>query len=360
VRRPKTAERVPVLKLKLGELRMKRIYFIIAIMAGVAVVAGAVSYRTSGGEKSFLAADFNDGDQNRLGGKLNVFKRAPSEAEREFDGAQRRGPAGRGLRICADRKSEGFCGMWMHFFDMNAAQPSYFDARNYRCLSFWVKGEEGGESFTVKLADKKWIAKQDSIPLGPITDFLPGGVTTEWQEVLVPLHTNETLDWHQLGGLTLDFDKPGQYTVYVDDVSFKHGPVKSSSAQTAAHDTQEEPVAAAPKTGVIVHPANGANVSRIEELRGNLAPDQDAVVLVRCAQPNSPWWVQEDVERSGERGFKSIVRFGNDKTPPGTEFQAVVILPPTAEATKEFRAGDTLKALPDGIPRSSLVQVVTQ
>jgi len=335
---------------------MRRNYYIIGIMAGVALAAGAVTYRSSGEETRSLAADFNEGDLNQLGGKLNVYQRAPSQAEKEFVTAQRRGPFGRGLRIHADREPDGFCGMWMHFFDMDASQPVYFDAEGYRYLSFWVKGEKGGEDFTIKLADSKWIAKQDSIALGPVTEFLPDGVSAEWQEVLVPLHSNDTLDWRQLGGLTLDFDKPGSHTIYIDDVSFKHG----APTPAPVRITKKEPAIAGPEPDTIVRPAAGTRVSRVEELHGKLDRGQHAVVLVRCAQPNSPWWIQEQVERSGESGFKSRVRFGNDKTPPGTEFQAVVILPPTAEAARQFRVGETLKTLPDGIPKSRLVQVVSR
>lgn len=335
---------------------MTRSSYVIAIAAGVAVVAGTVTYRSSGEEKKSLAANFDEGDLNQLGGKLNVYQRAPSRAEREFVTAERRGSFGRGLRIHADREPEGFCGMWMHFFDMDASQPVYFDAEGYRYLSFWVKGEKGSEDFTIKLADSKWIARQDSIALGPVTDFLTGGVNAEWQEVLVPLHSTETLDWRQLGGLTLDFDTPGSHTIYIDDVSFKHG----APAPAPVRITKGEPAIAGPEPDMIVHPSAGTRVSRVEELRGNLFRGQHAVVLVRCAQPNSPWWIQEQVERSGGSGFKSRVRFGNDKTPPGTEFHAVVILPPTAEAARQFRVGETLKALPDGIPKSKLVQVVSR
>jgi len=339
---------------------MTRTYYAIAIMTGVALVAGAVTYRSSGEETSFLAADFNDGDQNQLGGKLNVFQRAPSLAEKEFVTAQRRGSFGRGLRIHVDREPEGFCGMWMHFFDMDASQPVYFDAEGYRYLSFWVKGEEGGEDFTIKLADKKWIAKQDSIAVGSIADFLPGGVNTEWQEVLVPLHSDDALDWRQLGGLTLDFAKPGTHVVYVDDVSFKQAGPTVVPVRVPVRIVKKETVVVAPEPDIIVLPAAGARVSRVEEFRGDLAPGRNAVVVVRCAEPNSPWWIQEPVERSGERGIKSRVRFGNEKTPPGTEFHAVVILPPSDEAARQFRVGETLKTLPEGIPQSKVVQVVSK
>ena len=79
----------------------------------------------------------------------------------------------------------------------------------------------GGEQFTVKLADGKWIEKDDSLPVGGIRRFLPKGVTNQWQEVLIPLAALKGLDIQYLGGLTLDFTSPGRQAVWIDDISFK-------------------------------------------------------------------------------------------------------------------------------------------
>jgi len=340
-----------------GELRMNTIYFAVASLA---LGAGVVTYQSSGaGEDCYMAADFDAGQQNQLGGYLNAYKAGPSSAKVKYATAKRRGASGRSLCISADRKTEGFCGTWMHFFDMHTPNHKYFDAGSYRCLSFWVKGEAGGEEFSVKLADKKWIAKEDSVALGPIAEFLPGGVTTEWQEARVPLHTDNGLDWHQLGGLTFDFDKPGSHTVYVDDVTFKFDPTASAPVQATVRNAEEKPAVAAPETAVIIRPASGARVSRREDLDVEVPPGKHAVVLVRCAEPHNLWWVQEEVQRSAEDRIKAKVRFGNDNTPAGTKFLVAVILPPTAEAAGQFRIGNTMKTLPSGIPQSKLLQVVS-
>lgn len=84
-----------------------------------------------------------------------------------------------------------------------------------------MKGQVGGEQFTVKLADGKWIEKDDSLPVGDIRRFLPKGVTNQWQEVLIPLAALKGLDIQYLGGLTLDFTSPGRQAVWIDDISFK-------------------------------------------------------------------------------------------------------------------------------------------
>lgn len=74
-----------------------------------------------------------------------------------------RGREGRSVRIAAERAESGFCGYWIHFFDMRAVEKTYFDAARYEYLSFWVRGAEGGEDFLIKLADERWITKQDSV-----------------------------------------------------------------------------------------------------------------------------------------------------------------------------------------------------
>ncbi len=165
--------------------------------------------------------DFDHGIQNELGGYYNKFERSPSQASTFLDSSVYRGNGGRSLRVTADRQDEGFCGVWMHFFDFKAPQRQYFDASPYEYLSFWIRGEKGDEQLTVKLADRDWIELEDSLPVGPAREFMPGQISTQWRQVLVPLKRFTRLDLHSFGGLTLEFTESGKQTVYIDDVSFK-------------------------------------------------------------------------------------------------------------------------------------------
>jgi hypothetical protein len=125
----------------------------------------------------------------------------------------------------------------MHFFDFRSDRPRFLDTTSYQYLSFWVKGDKGGEDFAIKLSDAAWIVKEDSIQIGYASDYLKKGVTTEWQEVLVPLADMKDfrLDPGELGGMTLEFMSEGGCTIYIDDVSLK----KSSDILTPL--TQELP-----------------------------------------------------------------------------------------------------------------------
>lgn len=168
-----------------------------------------------------LVDDFNRGNQNNLGGYYNKFEKIPSSAIVGPTEDVYRGEAGKSLKISVKKANVGFCGAWLHLFDFRADKKNFLNAYGYEYLSFWVKGEKGGEKFVIKLADKRWIGLDDSASIGPVDRFLPGGVKTTWSEVLVPLAEVRNLNLSELGGITFDFAYPGEYTVYIDDVAFK-------------------------------------------------------------------------------------------------------------------------------------------
>ena len=192
------------------------------LLCGAGLKASAAELAAA--DADVLLVDDFDGDiQNSLLGFRSTFEAAPSKAKSLRTDQVFRRQTGKSLRLDVDRREAGFCGAWIHFFDMHADVPRFFDASDFEYLSFWVRGESGGETLDVQLADKTWIRKQDSLRLGEISDFLPGGITTSWQEVLVPLHSRGGLNLKELGGLTLNFRSLGKATIYLDDLSFKRG-----------------------------------------------------------------------------------------------------------------------------------------
>lgn len=200
-----------------------RLPLFLLLFCGIAIIANATEPAATRSSTAdvLLVDDFNGDIQNGLFGYRSAFEAEPSSAKSLRTDHVFRGKSGKSLRLEVNRREAGFCGVWIHFFDMHADVPRYFDASGYAYLSFWVRGESGGEAFQVQLADKTWIGKQDSLPLGEISELLPGGVTTTWQEVLVPLRPREGLNLEELGGLTLNFRSTGKAVIFVDDVSFK-------------------------------------------------------------------------------------------------------------------------------------------
>ena len=61
------------------------------------------------------------------------------------------------------------------------------DVRPFEALSFWIRGEVGGEALQVRLADERWERIGDALTIGPVSNFLPSGrVEAEWQQAVIP------------------------------------------------------------------------------------------------------------------------------------------------------------------------------
>lgn len=71
------------------------------------------------------------------------------------------------------------------------------------------------------MADRNWLTIGDSVKAGSIERYLPDGVTTEWQEVVVPLEDFGLLDFSQMGSFVINFYKKQESTLYLDDLKFR-------------------------------------------------------------------------------------------------------------------------------------------
>lgn len=235
-----------------------------------------------------VLADFNKGNQNALGGYFNRFEREPAKATVDLTSFVFRGDNGKSLEIMAQNNGTGFCGAWMHFFDFRSETKTYFNALSYNYLSFWVKGDRGGEQFTVKVADKRLIELEDSAIAGQIEKFLPGGVNQEWQEVLVPLNQLVNVDKTKLGGLIFDFDTPGDYKIYVDDIALKKTK-KSVVAPEITRTNEEKSREALSKRSI---PPRTAWVWTVYEILENKNNEQ-ATLFETCKRENiGRLWLQ--------------------------------------------------------------------
>ncbi|MBI4313412.1 MAG: hypothetical protein HY594_01205 [Candidatus Omnitrophica bacterium] len=175
-----------------------------------------------------LLDNFDHSDLNLLGRKTNAFKRLPSicihtrvpEAAHyaEADGATSSGRShgtGRGLKLDYQKEAGGWCG---YYTLLNQIDGDSFDATGYKAVTFMVRGENGGESFEIGMADKNWQTIGDSVKAGSIEKYLPKGVTRQWQEVVIPLADFGKLDFSQMGSWVINFHKSGRGAVHLDDV----------------------------------------------------------------------------------------------------------------------------------------------
>ena len=169
-------------------------------------------------EKGFLLLDdFNYGDLNLLGFKAASYQKFPSTC------LDKRGPLHKGedqnksLQLSYNKKFTGWCG---YYTLLHQIDGTFKDLSGYKSLSFRVKGEEGKERFEIGMADKNWILIGDSLKAGSINNYLPGGLTRNWQEVTIPLVDFGSLDFSEIGSLVFNFNEIMEGTVYIDDIKF--------------------------------------------------------------------------------------------------------------------------------------------
>lgn len=105
-------------------------------------------------------------------------------------------------------------------------------------LEAWVKGAKGGESIALGLLEK---SNGSNIRL-PLANYLPGGLSSSWQRVQIPLkdfpaqgskwdaaaskNVNYDFDWSRVGEVVVDNGGAGQANgvVFLDEVTIKPKP----------------------------------------------------------------------------------------------------------------------------------------
>ena len=197
-----------------------------------------------------LVDDFEGSEvANTLGGRSNVFQKAPSKAmvSRRDDTIE--GHKTHVLLLRYDKQNEGgpygmggWCGWYTllkkpgHLIAPTEGQPEgapeqseeeYLDASAYHAITFWVRGEQGGESFMVGVADQHWDKIGDSVKSEVIGKYLPTGkVTKEWQKAVVPMDAF-FVDYAKLSSIAVSFesdalpDGKGAGTIYLDDLTLE-------------------------------------------------------------------------------------------------------------------------------------------
>ena len=174
---------------------------------------------TADSPPSFLhIADF-DNEDTQVGAEPapRVFYLLPSKAAISTTTDVWRGGSGRSLQIEYEKYPRGNCGFWIDL----GQNRGFIDARQYRFLTFHVKGENGGEDFDVGLADRHWFTKEDTKLIGSVRDFLLQGVTQQWQQVRVPLSKSLGLQLNDLRSLSF-ICRSGNGRFYIDDLRLEN------------------------------------------------------------------------------------------------------------------------------------------
>lgn len=172
--------------------------------------------------------------KNRLDAFQGTWARRPSYTVITKELSTRPESPGDALRIDY-AKLGGWCG-WYTLLNG-------IDVSRHNALTFWVKGGQGGERFDVGLADDQMQDLEiDAVYLGPITGFLPQGVTAQWQQVKIPLQgIRSDINLIRMGSLVFWFRYPGKGSIQIDDVAFAYDEEVERIQQENAPRAKEDP-----------------------------------------------------------------------------------------------------------------------
>lgn len=172
------------------------------------------------------------GDKNRLGSRTNIYVRPPSRIMLAKRDDVISGKETKVLMVKYEKKNTGGpngLGGWCGYYTMlkNPRTSQYFDASNYSLITFWVRGEEGGENFMIGLADEHWDRMGDSLKSEEVGVYLEKGeITAEWQKAKIPIDVF-FLDYATLSSLSINFEADcypegaGSGGVFIDDIALE-------------------------------------------------------------------------------------------------------------------------------------------
>jgi hypothetical protein len=192
--------------LKAGSCGSLILLLLTGLLTGILVspVSGAV----------LMFNDFNTGlDINQFGGSSDKYSGNGGSVYKKYSGGSDAfGNSGFALEIDYSVPALGsYAGYWMGFAGQNLS--------GYRYLSFRVRGKAGGEILKVGIKDNSSSEVKVSI-----NNYLPSGVSTSWQKVLIPLSAFSAagVNLSTLNNVSFTFEYPsGSGTVFIDDVLFR-------------------------------------------------------------------------------------------------------------------------------------------
>ena len=156
----------------------------------------------------------NTGNINRFHG---TWTHRPALALMTKDSQVKLGNQGYGLKLESAAPS-GSAG----YYSLLAG----LDISKYNALSFYVKGQKGGEFFLIGLNDQyRYKNEMEPLDLGSVSLYIESGITTEWQEVIVPLcalniHDPDKLDLTEMGSIIFDLDSKERQIIYLENLKF--------------------------------------------------------------------------------------------------------------------------------------------
>ena len=224
--------------------KKSRIVFLLAVLI-VLVVAAAHGEETNAvstaqeADTNIFYIDRMEKSRNALDGRCVIYRQPPDSIM--FSKGPDYGREGAGLKLVYRKSNTGGPygqGGWIGYYTLLRRNDKFFNASDYKYLSFWVRGEEGGERFKMGVADKQFAMIEDSAKSKPIDAYLPDGkITTRWQKAIVPL-SDMFVDYNLIESVSINFEgdlfdaDESNGIVYIDDLAFEKE-AKPDEARTA-------------------------------------------------------------------------------------------------------------------------------
>ena len=105
------------------------------------------------------------------------------------------------------------------------------DISSFKTMTFYIKGQKGGETFEVGMNDVISNRREDAVFIGSIYRYLPQGITPEWQRVAIPLSDWFGPDLTEAYSLVFNCNEVGKGIFWIDEVAFHTDPLVDREAE---------------------------------------------------------------------------------------------------------------------------------
>jgi hypothetical protein len=194
---------------------MKRVFGICVLLCGALLTTPCPLFA-----ENLLVENFDArGGPNRLGGISDIWTQGGGAVSALYAKNDRQSPT-------FDRQINGYALRLKYNVDGDRKESGWWtglknaDYARFGSLTFWVRGDLGGEHCVVGIKDSGWFETKVSL-----ARYLPGGVKKEWARVRIPLHDfSDVRNWTALDNMSITFafeqGAPFAGSIYIDNIEF--------------------------------------------------------------------------------------------------------------------------------------------
>ncbi len=194
---------------------MKRI--ILFIITGIFI-------NTFLGAKVLMIENFDSPAKNSIGGWTSPFQRADSFCRIEYINDKRKSIGGYNGKITLFKGSKGYSGFWIQTLDFKQDESQWklinLRKSRYKFLSFKIYPLSKDVDFIIKVADKKWVKKEDAVVVGKLSDFIKKIRVKKWQEINIPIR-RFNINTAQFAEVVFESFVNKKIVFLLDDICFK-------------------------------------------------------------------------------------------------------------------------------------------